>query len=97
MDYVVSRGQQIIPIEVKAGKTGSLRSLHQFSIEKNVNFAIKICTEHPSLVNAQGKMPNGTDYNSQILTLPFYLIEKLQYSNHEFWLTVPMQAWTNDS
>ncbi len=30
IDYVISNGSDIIPIEVKAGKTGRLKSLHQF-------------------------------------------------------------------
>jgi hypothetical protein len=84
VDYVVASGQRIVPIEVKAGKTGNLRSLHQFTIEKGVNFAIKICTEKPSLVKASGKMPDGRPYDSHILSLPFYLIEKLAYANTEF-------------
>ncbi|MEI6168677.1 MAG: AAA family ATPase [bacterium] len=84
VDYVIALGSQIIPVEVKAGKTGNLRSLHQFTIEKGLHFAIKICSERPSLVKALGKMPDGRTYNSQILNLPFYLIEKLDYANVDF-------------
>jgi len=84
VDYVIASGQRIIPVEVKAGKTGNLRSLHQFTIEKGVNFAIKICTERPSLSKACGKMPDGRNYNSHILNLPFYLIEKLDCQNADF-------------
>jgi predicted AAA+ superfamily ATPase len=84
VDYVIASGQRIVPIEVKAGKTGNLRSLHQFTIEKGLNFAIKICTERPSLVKASGKMPDGRPYDSHILSLPFYLIEKLACANTDF-------------
>lgn len=84
VDYVITCGQRIIPVEVKAGKTGNLRSLHQFTIEKDVHFAIKISSERPSLVNASGKMPDGRAYESHILNLPFYLIEKLDYANADF-------------
>ncbi|MEI7901931.1 MAG: AAA family ATPase [bacterium] len=84
VDYVIACGQRIIPVEVKAGKTGNLRSLHQFTIEKNVRFAIKISSERPSLVKASGKMPDGRAYESHILNLPFYLIEKLDCANADF-------------
>jgi predicted AAA+ superfamily ATPase len=77
VDYVVTYGGKVIPVEIKAGKTGSLRSLHQFVIEKDVNLAVRICGATPSLVSCQGKMPNGTSYSSQIMTLPFYLIEHI--------------------
>lgn len=84
VDYVIAQGQDIIPVEVKAGKTGNLRSLHQFTIEKNIPFAIKINSERPSLVKASGKMPDGRAYESTILNLPFYLIEKLDATYADF-------------
>ncbi len=78
VDYVIAQGPHIIPVEVKAGKTGTLRSLHQFTIEKKIGFAVKISPERPSLVKASGNMPDGRSYESQILNLPFYLIEYLE-------------------
>lgn len=84
VDYVITSGSRIIPIEVKAGKTGNLRSLHQFTIEKNIHFAIKLSSERPSLVKASGRMPDGRAYDSQILNLPLYLIEKLDATNADF-------------
>ena len=35
VDYVLARGQDIIPVEVKSGATGTLRSLHLFLKEKS--------------------------------------------------------------
>ena len=34
VDFIVQYDQEIIPIEVKSGKSGSLRSLHQFIMDK---------------------------------------------------------------
>ena len=34
IDYVIQYEGQILPIEVKAGTTGTLKSLHQFIKEK---------------------------------------------------------------
>lgn len=88
IDYVISQGQRIIPIEVKAGKTGSLKSLHQFTITKNIDFAVKICSEKPSVTDVSGRLPDGKVYSSRILTLPFYLLEKLSDNQSEFINTV---------
>jgi len=77
VDYVISRGEKIIPVEVKAGKTGSLRSLHQFSIEKQINTAVRLCTAPPFVVEAEGKMPNGDSYKYRVVSLPFYLVERV--------------------
>ncbi|RLA07238.1 MAG: AAA family ATPase [Gammaproteobacteria bacterium] len=65
LDYIISVGREIIGIEVKAGKTGTLRSLHQFMQEKNHKFAVRFNSEPPSLL----KKP-------YILSLPLYLAEE---------------------
>jgi len=36
VDYLWQKGEQILPVEVKAGKTGTLKSLRLFLSEKNV-------------------------------------------------------------
>lgn len=48
VDYVMSRGPHIFPIEVKAGKSGTLRSLHQFVLEKKARVALRLDTNKPS-------------------------------------------------
>jgi len=40
VDYVISQGREIIPVEVKAGKTGTLKSLHLFLREKGRRLAV---------------------------------------------------------
>lgn len=47
----------MIPIEVKAGKTGTLRSLHVFLREKNRTFALRFNADPPSLFD--GELPGG--------------------------------------
>jgi len=41
MDYVISWKRQLIPLEVKAGSSGSLKSLMQFMHESSSNLAIR--------------------------------------------------------
>jgi predicted AAA+ superfamily ATPase len=64
VDYVISIGSQIIPVEVKAGKTGRLRSLKLFMKEKKSPLGIRICQ-------------NPLSYEDGILSVPFYMIEQI--------------------
>ncbi|MFH1386986.1 MAG: AAA family ATPase [bacterium] len=64
VDFVVSFGANIIPIEVKAGKTGKLKSMRLFIKEKGAKFGIRISQEKLS-------------YYDQVLSLPLYMIDQL--------------------
>ena len=80
VDYIIQSGQYLIPIEVKAGKTGSLRSLHQF-VERSAHpFAVRLNAEPVEKVKAV--TPNGKQYD--LLSLPYFLSAKLQ--NYIEWL-----------
>ena len=69
IDYVISYRQKIIPIEVKAGKTGTLKSLHLFMAEKNALLGVRFSSQLPSLVSdSQGKT---------LLSLPLYMVGQL--------------------
>lgn len=64
IDYIIQRGSQILPIEVKSGSTGSLKSLTQFLLEKQSPFGIRI-SQHP------------LSFHERILSVPLYLINQL--------------------
>jgi predicted AAA+ superfamily ATPase len=49
IDFLIQLGGEILPVEVKAGKTGRLRSLHQFGAEKNPRAALRFNAAAPSL------------------------------------------------
>ena len=74
VDYVMSNGTRIIPIEVKAGKTGSLKSLHLFLSKKQINFGLRFNADQPSIVNAYTSVAGTTATAFKLLSLPFYLI-----------------------
>jgi predicted AAA+ superfamily ATPase len=76
IDYVIAVGDQIIPIEVKAGTAGSLRSLHQFVSERQLPMALRFNQDLPSAVNASGKLTSGGAYSYQLVSLPIYMIEQ---------------------
>ena len=67
LDFVIQRGADILPIEVKAGKSGSLKSLHQFIIEKNIALAVRFDLNQPSRQTLQvGKT------TCELISLPLY-------------------------
>ncbi len=74
VDYLIVSGQQVIPVEIKAGKSGSLKSLHQFLKEKNRSLGLRLNADTPSLLNEKSNLTDGTTINYQLLSLPLYLI-----------------------
>ena len=74
VDYLISSGAEVLPIEVKAGKTGRLKSLQVFLAEKQRRFAIRLSSAPPSLSEAEVTLPSGEKHAFHLLSLPLYLI-----------------------
>jgi uncharacterized protein len=74
VDFLLQQEGQIYPVEVKAGVSGSLRSLHSYVLKKNANVAIRIHSGRASLealeANALEKQKSF-----KLLNVPFYMIE----------------------
>ena len=77
IDYVISHGQKIIPIEIKAGKSGTLKSLHYFMSEKTLNFAVRFNAQLPSCYDDRVTLSNGKRIQYQLLSLPLYFVAQL--------------------
>lgn len=77
VDYIIAHENQVIPVEVKAGKSGSLKSLHQFMQAKEKTVAIRFNSDTPSLGPVRIKEPSGSFLEYNLLSLPFYLLEQL--------------------
>jgi len=80
LDFVIGLGGSIIPIEVKSGATGTLKSLHQFMGIKQAPVAIRFDTNLPSVhqvdtVISVKKQRRQIKY--QLISLPLYLVERL--------------------
>jgi predicted AAA+ superfamily ATPase len=71
VDFVISRHQDILPVEVKAGKTGTLRSLFQFLLEKKRRRAVRFHLGRPA--REEIKLPGDEATKVQLLSLPLYL------------------------
>lgn len=75
VDFIISRNQEILPVEVKAGKTGTLRSIFQFLREKGRRRAVRFHTGAPALEEI--KLPGEAETTVQLLSLPLYAAGQL--------------------
>jgi len=73
IDFVITQNGKIIPIEVKAGKTGSLKSLQRFLLEKKLDFAVRVNGDMPSVAKVKNKLTTKEEINYKLLSIPFYL------------------------
>lgn len=77
IDYVISIGADILPIEVKAGKSGTLKSLHYFLKEKSLNLGVKFNAHLPQLTREKTMTADGGDVEYRLLSLPLYFVDQL--------------------
>ena len=73
VDFVVPFQQYVIPVKVKSGKTGTLRSLHQFVNRSNHPYAVRLYAG--PLTKTSTKTPEGKAYT--LLSLPYFLAGKI--------------------
>lgn len=76
IDYILSYGSKIIPVEIKAGKTGTLKSLHVFIKEKKLDYGVRFNADRPSFCDIPISLP-GTSGKFRLLSLPLYMVEEL--------------------
>jgi predicted AAA+ superfamily ATPase len=82
LDFLKAYQGNIFPIEVKAGGSGALKSLHTFMAERNFATAVRFDALPPSLQNIEVRTPiKGGDIATakyQCLSLPLYLADWLE-------------------
>lgn len=74
VDLVLQHGKYVVPVEIKSGKQGRLRSLHQFMDTAGHPYAIRLLANELSM--EKPATPAGTPF--LLLNLPYYLAPKLQ-------------------
>jgi len=74
VDYLLSFAGKVIPVEVKAGKTGSLKSLQVFVSEKKSSVAIRFNSMPPSCFEAQSAIVGKASVRFHFISLPLYLV-----------------------
>lgn len=74
VDLVVQHKDKLIPVEIKSGATGSLKSLHEFIERSNHQYAIRIYAGDFKI--EEHTTPNQKQ-NYKLMNLPYYLGTKL--------------------
>jgi len=69
-------GSKIIPVEIKAGKTGTLKSLHVFMQEKKLDYGVRFNADIPSECEIPISLPSASG-KFRLLSLPLYMVEEL--------------------
>lgn len=77
IDYVIQHRNQVIPIEVKAGSTGSMKSLHLFMGLKRFPIAVRTNSDLPSKTEINVLDHQGNRVQYALFSVPFYLVERL--------------------
>ncbi len=65
VDYIIRINSNIVPIEVKSGTTGRLKSLQILLKDKNLKLGVRVSEQNLKL-------------EGNILSVPFYLLSQLQ-------------------
>jgi len=74
VDYLIQLGTDIVPVEVKAGKTGTLKSLQVFLLEKKRALALRFNADLPSIHDTQTCISTKEARDFRLVSLPFYLV-----------------------
>lgn len=80
VDIVLNFKNYCIPVEIKAGKTGTLKSLHQFINKAPHSFAVRLHAGKLSVEEA--KTIEGKPY--RLLNLPYFMAGKLDAYIHTY-------------
>ena len=82
VDFLVQLGTKIIPLEVKSGVAGSLRSLHQFLSKGDAPFGVRLDMDLPRFHAIDHDVRVGKDKHqrlkSTLISLPLYMIGELR-------------------
>jgi len=73
IDFVIQAGHHIVPVELKSGVSGAMKSLHQFMFDKHLTLALRIDENPPSLSTVDVATTQGDAVSYRLLGLPIYL------------------------
>lgn len=74
VDYLVVAEGRIVPVELKSGAAGSMKSLHQFMFDKHLDLAVRCDANPPSLMDVPVATTRGDRVSYRLLSLPPYLL-----------------------
>lgn len=77
IDFLVQVEQEVVPVELKAGASGAMKSLHQFVHDKGLERAVRVDVNPPSVQAIEVKTTQGDRARYRLLNLPGYLLWRL--------------------
>lgn len=83
VDYIFPWKEYLVPVEVKSGSIGKLRSLQQFMELSNCPFAVRVWQGKQSIDKA--KTREGKEFT--LVNIPFYLVHRLSRELNRLFVT----------
>lgn len=77
IDYIIQLHGRIVPIELKSGAAGSMKSLHQFMFERRMDVAVRADANLPSVMDLDLKTTQGHAVRYRLICVPLYLLWNL--------------------
>jgi hypothetical protein len=77
IDYLIALGGRIVPVELKSGAAGSMKSLHQFMLERRLDLAVRCDANPPSVMDVAVRTTQGEPVAYRLLGVPPYLLHRL--------------------
>lgn len=74
VDYLFEIDGKIIPVEVKSGTTGNLKSLHVFCSEKKTPLALRYNLGLPVISDVTSRISGKDEHLFRLLSLPLYMV-----------------------
>lgn len=78
IDFLVQLHGRIVPVEVKSGAAGAMKSLHQFMHDKDLSLAVRCDTNPPSSMTVDVRTTLGDAVTYELVSLPAYLVWNLE-------------------
>jgi uncharacterized protein len=81
VDFLIQFGRFPIPVEVKAGKSGSLKSLHFFCNIYHLNTAVRFDLNTPSVFDCNHNISTGKQtvrVKYKLVNLPLYMVDEIR-------------------
>ena len=75
IDYLVQHGSRVVPVEVKAGAAGAMKSLHHFMAKYRLEEAVRFDTNPPSVQQVHVRTTTGDDADYMLRSFPLYMAE----------------------
>ena len=77
IDYLAACHGRIIPIKLKSGSAGSMKSLHQFMHDKALHLAVRCGVNPPSDMQMNVATTQGDAVQYRLVNVPLYLLWNL--------------------